>query len=222
MLNQDTLNKLRKNYEKDKLNKIRHRVLNKVQLVDLIQDVDTKLSNEFSINIKTHSVTNQESSGRCWAFAALNILREKVIEKCYLDNFELSGSYIAFYDKLERFNILLERLISYKKEKRTLYDRYVSQLLENGMTDGGFFTQFANLVDKYGVVPKNVFPETFSSSNTYEINQILSRLLRKFYLELEESSNEEMLKTKYIEKAFTIITSIYGMFSGRTTGKCNP
>lgn len=211
MLNQDTLNKLRKNYEKDKLNKIRHRVLNKVQLVDLIQDVDTKLSNEFSINIKTHSVTNQESSGRCWAFAALNILREKVIEKCYLDNFELSGSYIAFYDKLERFNILLERLISYKKEKRTLYDRYVSQLLENGMTDGGFFTQFANLVDKYGVVPKNVFPETFSSSNTYEINQILSRLLRKFYLELEESSNEEMLKTKYIEKAFTIITSIYGM-----------
>ena len=79
MLNQDTLNKLRKNYEKDKLNKIRHRVLNKVQLVDLIQDVDTKLSNEFSINIKTHSVTNQESSGRCWAFAALNILREKVI-----------------------------------------------------------------------------------------------------------------------------------------------
>ena len=33
MLNHDTLNKITKNYEKDKLNKIRHRVLNKVQLV---------------------------------------------------------------------------------------------------------------------------------------------------------------------------------------------
>lgn len=211
MLNQDNLNKLRKNYEKDKVNRIRNRMLNKVQLVDLIQDTETKLSNEFSINIKTHNVTNQEASGRCWSFAALNILRERVIEKCELCNFELSGSYIAFYDKLERFNILLERLISYKKQGKTVYDRYVSYLLENGMTDGGFFTQFANLVDKYGVVPKDVFPETFSSSNTYEINQILNRLLRKFYLELELSSNEELLKTKYMEKAFTIIASVYGI-----------
>lgn len=212
MLNQENINRFRKNYEKDITNKIRQRMLNKVQLVDLIQDVDTKLSHDFSINIKTHSITDQEASGRCWSFAGLNILREKVIEKCELDNFELSGSYIAFYDKLERFNILLERLITYKKDNKKLYDRYVSALLENGMTDGGYFTQFANLVYKYGVVPKGIFPETFSSSNTYEINQILSRLLRKYYLELEEfSDEEELLKDKYMERAFSIVTNVYGM-----------
>lgn len=212
MLNQENINKFRKNYEKDTANKIRQRMLNKVQLVDLIQDVDTKLNHEFSINIKTHNITDQEASGRCWSFAGLNILREKVIKKCELDNFELSGSYIAFYDKLERFNILLERLITYKKDSKGLYDRYVSSLLENGMTDGGYFTQFANLVYKYGVVPKSIFPETFSSSNTYEINQILSRLLRKYYLELEEfSDNEELLRNKYMEIAFSIITNVYGM-----------
>lgn len=166
MLNLENINKFRKNYEKDNINKIRHRMLNKVPLVDLIQDVDTKLTDEFSINIKTHNVTDQKASGRCWSFAGLNILREKVIEKCNLDNFELSGGYIAFYDKLERFNILLERLITYKKDNKNLYDRYVSSLLENGMTDGGYFTQFTNLVDKYGVVPEYIFPETFSSSNT--------------------------------------------------------
>ena len=82
-------------------------------------------------------------------FAGLNILREKVIEKCGLENFELSGSYIAFYDKLERFNILLERLISYKKEGKDLYDRYVSSLLKDGMFDGGFFTVFSNLVNTW-------------------------------------------------------------------------
>ena len=212
MLSQENINKFRKNYEKDTVNKIRQRMLNKVPLVDLIQDVDTKLNHEFSINIKTHNITDQEASGRCWSFAGLNILREKVIKKCELDNFELSGSYIAFYDKLERFNILLERLITYKKNNKELYDRYVSSLLENGMTDEGYFTQFANLVYKYGVVPKSIFPETFSSSNTYEINQILSRLLRKYYLELEKlSDNEELLRNTYMERAFNIITNVYGM-----------
>lgn len=77
MLNQENINKFRKNYEKDTANKIRQRMLNKVQLVDLIQDVDAKLNNDFSINIKTHNITNQEASGRCWVFARLNILREK-------------------------------------------------------------------------------------------------------------------------------------------------
>lgn len=211
MLNQNKLDKLRKNYENDTTNKIRQRMLNKVQLVDLIQDKDTKLSNNFSINIKTHSVTDQASSGRCWSFAALNILREKIIDKCDLDNFELSGSYIAFYDKLERFNISLERLILYKNEKRTLYDRHVSILLEFGITDGGYFIQFANLVNKYGIVPKDIFPETYASSNTYEINQILSRLLRKFYLELEHSLDMELLKNQYMEKAFNIVTNFYGL-----------
>ncbi len=212
MLNQETINKFKKNYEKDTANKIRQRMLNKVQLVDLIQDIDTELNHEFNINIKTHRITDQAASERCWSFAGLNILRERVIEKCKLDNFELSGSYIAFYDKLERFNILLERLITYHEDNKKLYDRYVSKLLEFGITDGGGFTQFANLVYKYGVVPKSVFPETFSSSNTYEINQILSRLLRKFYLELEQcSGNKNALKNKYMEKAFTVITNVYGM-----------
>lgn len=212
MLKKEDISKFKKNYDKDTTNKIRERMLNKVQLIDLIQDQDTKLNQEFSLNIKTHNVTDQEDTGRCWSFAGLNILREEVIEKCNLANFELSGSYIAFYDKLERFNILLERLITYKKDNKGLYNRYVSSLLETGITDVGYFTQFANLIHKYGIVPKNVFPETYSSSNTYEINQILSRLLRKYYLQLDNhSGNEEKLKNEYLEKAFNVIASVYGV-----------
>ena len=212
MIQKNDINNFRTKYENNKTNKIRHRMLNKVKLVDLIQDNATNLNQSFSINIKTHNVTDQEHSGRCWSFAGLNILREKVIEKCGLENFELSGSYIAFYDKLERFNILLERLISYKKEGKDLYDRYVSSLLKDGMFDGGFFTGFSNLVNKYGVVPKDNFPESFSSSNTYEINQILSRLLRKFYLDLENCTcDEEQLKNKYLENVYFVIADFYGV-----------
>ena len=212
MLNKKDLDKFKEKYENDKNNILRQRMLNKVKLVDLIQDQNTELNYDFNININTHGITDQKSSGRCWIFAALNILREKVIEKCNLDNFEISESYIAYYDKLERFNILLERLINYKNENKNLYDRSVSNLLEKGMIDGGYFTQFADLVNKYGVVPKNVFPESFSSSNTYEINQILSRLLRKFYLELEDEIKKiDDLKNNYMEQAYTIMTNIYGI-----------
>lgn len=212
MIKKKDINNFKTKYENDKTNKIRHRMLNKVKLVDLIQDNDTNLKQSFSINIKTHNVTDQEHSGRCWSFAGLNILREKVIEKCDLENFELSGSYIAFYDKLERFNMLMERLISYKKEGKNLYDRYVSSLLKDGMFDGGFFTSLSNLISKYGVVPKDNFPESFSSSNTYEINQILSRLLRKFYLELENCDcDEDQLKNKYLENTYFVIADFYGI-----------
>lgn len=212
MIQKKDINNFKTKYENDKTNKIRHRMLNKVKLVDLIQDNDTNLKQSFSINIKTHNVTDQEHSGRCWSFAGLNILREKVIEKCDLENFELSGSYIAFYDKLERFNMLMERLISYKKEGKNLYDRYVSSLLKDGMFDGGFFTSLSNLISKYGVAPKDNFPESFSSSNTYEINQILSRLLRKFYLELENyECDEDQLKNKYLENTYFVIADFYGI-----------
>lgn len=212
MIKKKDINNFKTKYENDKTNKIRHRMLNKVKLVDLIQDNDTNLKQSFSINIKTHNVTDQEHSGRCWSFAGLNILREKVIEKCDLENFELSGSYIAFYDKLERFNTLMERLISYKKEGKNLYDRYVFSLLKDGMFDGGFFTSLSNLISKYGVVPKDNFPESFSSSNTYEINQILSRLLRKFYLELENCEcDEDQLKNKYLENTYFVIADFYGI-----------
>lgn len=211
MLNNEILNKFKEEYYSDEVNRLRRRMLNKVPLIDLVQDNDTEISSDFNINIKTHQVTDQKNSARCWSFAAMNILREKVIENCELDNFELSGSYVAFYDKLENFNILLERLIIYKKSKKDLYDRYLSQLLEWGIGDEGYFTQFANLVCKYGIVPKSVFPETFSSSNTYEINAILSRLLRMFYLELDKTVEVENLKNKYLETAFCIIANVYGV-----------
>ncbi len=212
MLKKEDINKYKESYESKSTNKVMQRVLNKVQLIDLVQDSETKPSYNFSIEIKTHSITDQKVSGRCWAFAGLNILREKVIEKCKLNNFELSASYIAFYDKLERFNTLLERLIEYKLQNKNLYDRYVSNLLETGLGDGGYFTQLANLIEKYGVVPKTEFEETYASSNTYELNLILSRLLRKFYIELNSSKeNNQQIKDKYMQMAYNVIAGVYGI-----------
>lgn len=210
MIDEKKLNKLREEYNKNDRNIIKHRIFNKVSLIDLVTDKDTIINMNFSLELKTHNIINQNNSGRCWSFAGLNILREKIIDKCNLDDFILSGSYIAFYDKLERFNSLMERLINYKKDGKDLYDRYVSYTLENGITDGGYYTQFANLVNKYGIVPNDIYPESFQSSNTYEINLILSRLLRKFYLDLESCNHVDKLKNDYLEKVYNLLSDIYG------------
>ena len=44
--------------------------------------------------------------------------------------------------------------------------------------DGGWWNYVVGLVDKYGVVPKDVMPETRSSENTHLMNRVLERKLR--------------------------------------------
>ena len=210
MINKEILKKLKKEFNNDKNNLIRNRVLNKTALVDLVTNYNDNLECTFNVEIKTHNVVDQKSTGRCWSFAGLNILREEVIKNCNLDNFELSGSYIAFYDKLERFNLFMERLSKYKEEGKGAYDRYVSDLLKTGFDDGSTFTEFKELVKKYGVVPKNMFSNSFNSNDTGELNDILSRLLRKFYLELEKNDIKD-IKEKYLYDVYKILGSIYGI-----------
>lgn len=212
MLNKEILKKLNTKYSKDETNKVRERLLNKTELTKLITDEDTSLDVEFNIEIKTHGITNQMNSGRCWLFGGLNILREQVIKNCNLNNFELSGSYLAFYDKLEKFNYIIEKIAEYRNNGKDIYDMEIRDLLNEGIDDGGYYTGFANLVKKYGVVPKSIFPETFQSTDTAEIDQILTRLIKKYYIELDYSLNKsEKVKQKYLEYAYKIIANLYGV-----------
>ena len=59
-----------------------------------------KLNGDFTLELKTRGVTYQQKSGRCWLYAVLNMLRERISETCKLDKFELSANYLSFYDKL--------------------------------------------------------------------------------------------------------------------------
>jgi bleomycin hydrolase len=119
----------------------------------------------FSNEIKTEGITDQQSSGRCWLFAGLNVLRQHVIAKYKLGDFELSQSYLAFWDKLEKANFVLE--FGLRNADRDLRERELDFILDQGIGDGGYWAWFARLVEKYGVVPKDAYPETYASSNTW-------------------------------------------------------
>lgn len=204
MLNKKILKDLKESVALEDL-RIKNRIFNKTAFVNLVTDYYDNLDKVFNIEIGTHGVLDQKATGRCWSYAGLNILREKVIEKCNLENFELSGSYIAFYDKLERFSYLMDKLEDYSK-KGNEYDRDIQRILKTGFDDGSNFTEFKVLIKKYGVVPKNKYSNSFQTNDTGELNDILSRLLRKYYLNLGDKNAKET----YLKQVYKILTMVYG------------
>ncbi len=173
---------------------------------------DKLFDRNFSFKLKTKGVTNQKSSGRCWLFAGLNILRYKVAQRLNLEKFELSQSYSFFYDKLEKANLFLEKIIETRNRKIT--DRKVVYLLKHPISDGGQWNMVVDLLNKYGVVPKEIMPETYHSSNTRGLNRILSTLLRKYAAKIRESkkSDEELRKDKVemLKNVYKILVYTFG------------
>ncbi|AER19958.1 aminopeptidase C [Streptococcus suis] len=131
----------------------------------------------FSIDLTKDAVSNQKASGRCWMFAALNTFRHKLISDFKLKNFELSQAHTFFWDKYEKSNWFLEQIIATADQE--IGSRKVKFLLDTPQQDGGQWDMVVALFEKYGVVPKSVYPESISSSASRELNQYLNKLLRQ-------------------------------------------
>ncbi|WP_057490616.1 aminopeptidase C [Streptococcus orisasini] len=148
----------------------------------LLKSLETRQSeidndHVFSIDLTKDEVANQKASGRCWMFAALNTFRHKLIADFKLENFELSQAHTFFWDKYEKANWFFEQVIA--TADQDLSSRKVKFLLDVPQQDGGQWDMVVALFEKYGVVPKSVYPESISSSNSRELNQYLNKLLRQ-------------------------------------------
>lgn len=64
-------------------------------------------------------MTNQRASGRCWLFASTNVFRIAIAKRYNLGSFELSQSYLFFWDKVEKANLFLENVIDIAKDEST-------------------------------------------------------------------------------------------------------
>ena len=167
---------------------------------------DTDVPAVFSDEIETGKVTNQKRSGRCWLFSTLNTMRHDTAKRFGMKELEFSEAYLAFYDRLEKSNLFLEQIITTRTKPLT--DREVAQLLAYPNGDGGWFDNAAALAAKYGIVPKSAQPETFSSSQTNELNATLTLKLRKDASELraanDAGASEDDLRAKKQEQLSTI------------------
>lgn len=170
---------------------------------------------EFSLTLKQGSITAQKASGRCWLFAAMNVMRYRIIHKCNLEDFELSQNYMLFWDKLEKSNWFLENILDTLDEPTG--SRVLDFLLTAPLNDGGQWDMMANLVNKYGVVPKYAMPESAVSGATREMNRTLTELLRGYACTLRKSANAgadreslEAQKTAMLEDVYRILCICLG------------
>ncbi|MCI8607868.1 MAG: C1 family peptidase [Hungatella sp.] len=166
-------------------------------------------NHQFSLSLKQGKMTNQKQSGRCWLFAATNVMRFRIIKSCNLENFELSQSYLLFWDKLEKSNWFLENILDTLNEP--VDGRLVSYLLTDPICDGGQWDMAVNLVNKYGVVPKYSMPESNISSGTREMNRVMTELLRNDACILRTLAAQGTNRQELEEKKETMLGDIYRM-----------
>ena len=173
----------------------------------------TKFDSHFSNRVVSSAVTDQKSSGRCWMFTGMNVMRNKAIRQHHLPaSFQFSQAYTFFYDQLEKSNLFLQAIIdTYKKP---MDDQEVQWLFKNPIGDGGQFTGIANLVEKYGLVPGDVMPETYNTNNTSSISGLLALKLREYGLELRDMAAQNgMTPAKLNSRKTEMLSTIYRMLA---------
>jgi bleomycin hydrolase len=180
-ISKNNIKLFQKSFNSNPAHKISRNALTRSSMLDVAMnwDVFSQIDHTYShkINNEMKTVTNQKSSGRCWGFAGLNLMRIEVCKKYNLENFEFSQNYFMFCDKLEKANYFLENIISTLDE---CYDsRLVMWLLSDPIQDGGQWDMFVNLMEKYGALPKSSMPESFQSSQSHMMNRLITRKLRE-------------------------------------------
>ena len=203
----------RRNYENDPAAAALTAAMAKTPMADLafVPTAAAKLSGGFEVEIKTHGITAQEKSGRCWLFAALNILREEVIKKTGLQDFALSGNYLSFYDKFEKAGNVLSMAVNYADLP---YSDRMTEYIFKGFGDGGYWDMAVDLVEKYGAVPKSAMPESYQSEHTETFMKKFIVLVRKDAYELRElaraGKDTEVRKNEMLSEIYKLLCIVFG------------
>lgn len=161
----------------------------------------------FSHKVPSKGITDQESSGRCWLFTGMNVMRAKMIAKYGLGEFQFSQAYNFFFDQLEKSNLFLQAVLDHAQ--KPMDDKVVEWLFKHPLSDGGTFCGVQDAVMKYGIVPAEVMPETFNANNTSRMSAIITLKLREYGLELRKAVADGK-KAKAIEaRKVEMLSTIY-------------
>ena len=218
-IDNETVEVYKKKFSNSNVDKLAKNVITNVGLLHGSTDhtETTKISHVFLNTIKKKNLkaTNQGSSGRCWLFSGLNIFRHHVIKALDLENFEFSETYLFFWDKFERSNSYLHWISEYTLKhvkidtNDPLYNYFVEK--DKWMSDGGYWSFFANLVDKYGLIPKDAMPETFQSEYSEDMNQIIIDILHSAVIQMINNKLQiNKIKEKTLENIFNILVKFLG------------
>lgn len=216
-ITKEFLQNSREKFYKDRANRVAQRAAVNNGLVEASVDrvEDERNRHTFNIELKEKEIRNQKQSGRCWMFAALNLMEYKLCRKYNLKGFELSKNYTLFFDKLERCNYFLDSIIRTLDED--LDGRLVSHILTDPMGDGGQWDMIKNIIKKYGLVPSYAMKESVNSSATANLNNYLTKILRMYAKNLRDSYKKEKdleklkkMQEEYMKKIYDVLSISLG------------
>lgn len=203
------IEQLRKSYEHTPANKAIHNAIanNDISTLAVNSANKNNFDTHFSHRVPSKGITNQRSSGRCWLFTGLNVLRAQMMAQHDLPMLELSQNYNFFWDQLEKSNLFLQGIID--TADRPADDRTVDWLFANALSDGGQYTGIADNLMKYGVVPIEVMGETASSKSTSKMRQLLTWRLREDGLQLRKLAADGADKSILAAKKQEMLGEVY-------------
>ena len=182
---------------------------NSIDLLAKNQKTAGELDTYFNVETKKQSITDQKSSGRCWMFSGLNVLRSNFAKRTDSLSVELSQDYLFFWDQLEKSNLMLQGVID--TGKKPIDDQRVQFFFHYPLNDGGTFCGVADLAEKYGLVPSSIQPETYSAENTSKMSSIIKSKLREFGLELRKMVAEGKKANAIQQRKTEMLTEVYHM-----------
>ena len=163
----------------------------------------------FSVETKKQSITDQKQSGRCWMFSGLNVLRSNFAKRTDSLTVSLSQDYLFFWDQLEKSNLMLQGIID--TGNKPIDDQRVQFFFHYPLNDGGTFCGVADLAEKYGLVPTEIQPETFSADNTSKMSSIIKSKLREQGLELRRMVADGKKAKDILKRKTEMLSEIYHM-----------
>jgi bleomycin hydrolase len=209
------IKKLKKNFYKDEHNSVIQNALcsNYLWQISEVREHMQSRDCHFSHTLDPKlTVSNQGLSGRCWLFAVLNVMRHELVRKLQLPyNFELSESYLSFYEKMEKCNRTITQFMD--KNEINSHDLKVQGELLSGCSDGGHWITCANLIKKYGIIPKSCFKESLHSYDTDEINDVLGYKVREFIFKLVQEKDlkkRPKMKDEMMGEIYNILAKMLG------------
>ncbi|WP_298454257.1 aminopeptidase C [uncultured Prevotella sp.] len=169
------------------------------------------LDTYFSVETKSQNITDQKQSGRCWMFSGFNVLRSNFANRTDSLRVDLSQDYLFFWDQLEKSNLFLQGVIDCAS--KSMDDVRVQFFFKSPLNDGGTFCGVSDLVDKYGLVPAEVMPETFSAENTSKATALIKSKLREFGLKLRDMANGGKSAAEIKAEKTKMLGEIYHMLA---------
>ena len=206
-------------YNANPQNKIIENAITKNGLEKTCINKDILMENQpiFNIELPDSKRYDQKNSFKCWIFAGFNVIKHNVAKNLNINvrDLELSYSYISFFDKLEKSNNVYENIINTEKYEYEYI--FKEAMVAFGVAEGGYWNIFADIVNKYGLIPYSNNQTVVDSTDYEAIIRLYREKVKKDIIKLIELKKngtiiEELRerKNKFLEENYILLSKILG------------